>query len=207
MTRLQIIRRLVLLVAIGLAGGAFALHQSRQQPAASVTPVATESGKSAIGGELALTGTDGKPFDTAALKGKLRLVFFGYTFCPDACPTDLLRAGQVLDALGKDADKVAYVFVSVDPTRDTPARIKEFLQDFDPRVIGLTGTQDQIKAAMDKYRVFARKHDETDKQYYLVDHAVLLYFLDGDAGFLRVFRPADTADELVKAIRAELAKD
>lgn len=207
MTKIQIIRRLVLLVAIGLAGVAFAVHQSRQQPAASLTQATAEPGKSAIGGELALTGTDGKPFDTAALKGKLRLVFFGYTFCPDACPTDLLRAGQVLDALGKDADKLAYVFVSVDPARDTPARIKEFLQDFDPRIIGLTGTEEQVKAAMEKYRVFARKHDETDKQYYLVDHAVLLYFLDGDAEFLRVFRPAETADDLVKAIRAELAKE
>ena len=113
-----------------------------------------------VGGPFKLVGTDGQEVTEAAVKGKYSLFFFGFTFCPDACPTALNTFTLVLEKLGPDADKIQPVFVSIDPERDTPEVLKQYLSSFDPRIMGLTGTPEAVAEAAKKFRVYYAKQGE-----------------------------------------------
>jgi protein SCO1 len=158
-------------------------------------------GPSAIGGPFTLTGQDGKPITAQDLKGKPFLVFFGYTHCPDICPTTLFELSEVLHAMGKDADGVNALFVTVDPERDTPAVMKNYLSSFDPHLRGATGTQQQIEAVEKEYRVYAKKVP-TKNGDYSMDHSAVVYLMDKEGHFVAPFklkrRPAEAADALRK---------
>jgi len=158
-------------------------------------------GPSAIGGPFTLTGQDGKPLTAQDLKGKPLLVFFGYTHCPDICPTTLFELSEVLHAMGKDADRVNALFITVDPDRDTPAVMKDYLSSFDPHLRGATGTQQQIDVVEKEYRVYAKKVPTKDGDYSM-DHSAVVYLMDKDGRFVAPFnlkrRPADAADALRK---------
>lgn len=135
-----------------------------------------------IGGPFALIDQDGRPFTDAKLKGKWTLMYFGYTYCPDICPLDTQKLSTGLTAFEKaDARRGAMVqpvFVSVDPARDTPAAVKEFTANFHPRLIGLTGSQAQVDAALKEYRVYARRAGPPGATDYLVDHLAVFYLFD-----------------------------
>jgi protein SCO1/2 len=156
---------------------------------------------SAIGGPFSLTDQDGKPITDADLKGKPSLVFFGYTHCPDVCPTTLFDVSEVLRALGKDADKARALFITVDPQRDTAAVLKDYLASFDPHLRGVTGTPENIAAVEKTYRVYAKKvPTQNGDGDYSMDHTALVYLMDKDGRFVAPFnlkrKPADAAADL-----------
>ena len=155
----------------------------------------------AIGGPFTLTDQNGKPVSDRDLKGKPFLVFFGYTHCPDVCPTTLFDVSEVLRALGPDADRTAALFITVDPERDTPAVLKDYLSSFDPHLHGLTGDQAKIAAAEKSYRAYAAKVPLKDGDYSM-DHTALVYLMDKDGRFVAPFnlkrRPQEAAADLRK---------
>jgi protein SCO1/2 len=144
------------------------------------------AGASAIGGPFTLTDQNGKPITDNDMKGKPFLVFFGYTHCPDVCPTSLFEISELMHALGKDADKTRAMFITVDPERDTPAVMKDYLSSFDPHLIGATGDRKQIDAAEKVYRVYAQKVP-TGNGDYSMDHTALIYLMDKQGRFVAPF--------------------
>jgi protein SCO1 len=134
-----------------------------------------------IGGSFELVSHEGKPFTSAQLKGKPFTIFFGFTYCPEACPTTLLELSNLIKDLGPDADRLNYLFVSVDPERDTPEQLKLYLSAFDQRIIGLTGTLDQIADIAKKYRVYYKK--VSTKEGYTMDHTASVYLMDREGQF------------------------
>jgi protein SCO1 len=153
----------------------------------------------AVGGPFQLEDDSGKPFNSQELKGRPFLVFFGFTHCPDICPTTLFDISQVLRKLGPDADRAGALFITVDPQRDTPAVMKDYLSNFDPHLIGLTGSQAQIDAAIKAYRVYAKKVP-LDNGDYTMDHTAVVYLMDKDGHFVAPFNlkrtPQAAADDL-----------
>jgi protein SCO1 len=153
----------------------------------------------AIGGPFTLTDTSGAKVTEASLKGHPTLIFFGYTHCPDVCPTSLFEMSEVLRAMGPDADKVNALFVTVDPERDTPAAMKEYMASFDPHLKGLTGTPDEVTKALTAYRVYARKVPLKDGDYSM-DHTALVYLMDRNGRFVAPFSlkrsPEEAATDL-----------
>ncbi|QOZ23026.1 MULTISPECIES: SCO family protein [Bradyrhizobium] len=146
----------------------------------------TVAAPSAIGGPFQLTDQVGKPVTDNDLKGKPTLIFFGFTHCPDVCPTSLFEISEVLKAMGKDADRVNAYFVSVDPERDTQAAMKEYLSSFDPHLRGLTGDPAAIAKVLSAYRVYAKKVPLKDGDY-TMDHTALIYLMDRDGRFVSPF--------------------
>jgi protein SCO1 len=144
-------------------------------------------GPSAIGGPFKLIDQDGKPITDQDFKGRPLLVFFGYTHCPDICPTTLFEMSEVLRVLGKDADQVNALFITVDPERDTPAMMKDYLSSFDPHMRGATGDQKAIDAVEKAYRVYAKKVPTKDGDYSM-DHTALVYLMDKQGRFVAPFK-------------------
>jgi protein SCO1/2 len=160
---------------------------------------------SAIGGPFHLVDQNGKPFTDADLKGKWHLVFFGYTHCPDVCPTTLNELSLALDKLGKDArGNVGVVFISVDPERDTPAVLKSYVASFDAPVTALSGTADEVAQAAKSYRVFYAKHQRSDGGYDM-DHSAVIYVMDPEGRFTATFTPDSTADAIALRLQKLLS--
>jgi protein SCO1 len=159
----------------------------------------TGPGVSAIGGPFSLIDQNGKPVTDQDMRGRPYLVFFGYTHCPDICPTTLFELSEVLRALGKDADKTGAIFISIDPERDTPAAMKDYLSSFDPHLVGATGDVKAIEQAEKAYRVYAKKVPG-EKGDYSMDHTALVYLMDKQGRFVAPFKlsgkPEDAAAEL-----------
>jgi protein SCO1/2 len=155
-------------------------------------------GPSAIGGPFKLTDQNGKAITEADFKGKPTLVFFGFTHCPDVCPTTLFEVSEVLRTLGKDADRVNALFVTVDPERDTPSLMKEYLSAFDPHIVGGTGDAQAVAATEKVYRVYSKKVP-TDGGY-TMDHSAIIYLMDKDGRFVAPFnlkrKPEEAAADL-----------
>jgi protein SCO1 len=155
----------------------------------------------AIGGPFKLTGNDGRPISNETFKGKPYLVFFGYTHCPDVCPTTLFDMSQVMAALGKDADRAAGLFITVDPERDTPAVMKDYLSNFDPHLLGATGDLKTIEKVEKEFRVYAKKVPIKDGDYSM-DHSAVIYLMDKEGRFVAPFnlkrKPAESAAALRK---------
>ena len=146
----------------------------------------TVAAPSAIGGPFQLTDQSGQTVTEKNLLGKPSLIFFGYTHCPDVCPTSLFEMSEVLQAMGKDADRVNAYFVSVDPERDTAATMKDYLSSFDPHLKGLTGDPAAVAKIISEYRVYAKKVPLKDGDYSM-DHTALVYLMDRDGKFVAPF--------------------
>ena len=157
------------------------------------------SGSAAIGGPFNLIDQDGKAITDQDFKGRPFLVFFGYTRCPDICPATLFEVSEVMQALGADADRAGALFITVDPGRDTPAAMKDYLSSFDPHLRGATGDAAAIAAAEKAYRVYAKKVP-TDNGDYSMDHTALVYLMDKQGRFVAPFKlnrkPEDAAADL-----------
>jgi protein SCO1/2 len=159
----------------------------------------TGLGPSAIGGPFKLIDENGKPITDQDMKGRPFLVFFGYRHCPDICPTTLFEMSEVMRALGNDADRIGALFITVDPARDTPEGMKDYLSSFDPHLRGATGDPKAIDAVEKAYRVYAKKVP-TDNGDYSMDHTALVYLMDKQGRFVAPFKlnrkPEDAAADL-----------
>ena len=161
------------------------------------------SAPSAIGGPFQLSDQAGQTVTDASLKGKPTLIFFGFTHCPDVCPTSLFEISEVLKAMGTDADKVNAWFVSVDPERDTAAAMKDYLSSFDPHLKGLTGEPAAVAKVISAYRVYAKKVPLKDGDY-TMDHTALIYLMDRDGHFVSPFNLKRTPEEAAKDLKRYL---
>jgi protein SCO1/2 len=148
----------------------------------------------AIGGSFELTDQNGQAVTEKAMKGHPTLIFFGFTHCPDVCPTSLFEMSEVLRAMGKDADRVNAYFISVDPERDTREAMKDYLSSFDPHLKGLTGNPEQVAKVISAYRVYARKVPLKDGDY-TMDHTALIYLMDRDGRFVSPFNIKRTPEQ------------
>ncbi|CAI5471741.1 unnamed protein product [Closterium sp. Yama58-4] len=161
-------------------------------------------GKAAIGGPFTLVDGQGKPFTEADLKGRWALLYFGFTFCPDICPSELIKIAQAVDLVEKQVGvRVVPVFISVDPERDTAEQVKEYVKEFHPRMIGLTGTPEQVKAAARAFRVYYMKTEEEGYDY-LVDHSIISYLMSPEFEFVKFFGRNHTPEGLADGIAGEI---
>ncbi|HWW48237.1 MAG TPA: SCO family protein [Xanthobacteraceae bacterium] len=157
----------------------------------------------AIGGPFQLTDNHGKTVTEKDLQGRPSLIFFGFTHCPDVCPTALFEISEVLRAMGPDASRVNAFFISVDPERDTVSAMKDYLSSFDPNLRGLTGDSEAIAKVIASYRVYAKKVPLKDGDY-TMDHTALIYLMDRKGNFVRPFDLKRTPEEAAKELRSYL---
>ena len=157
----------------------------------------------AVGGPFHLEDQNGRPVSDADMKGKPFLVFFGFTHCPDICPTTLFEISQVMKSLGPDADRTGALFITVDPERDTPAVLKDYLSNFDPHLRGLTGDRPSIDAAIKAYRVYAKKVP-LDNGDYTMDHTAVVYLMDKNGRFVAPFNMKRTPEAQAAELRRYL---
>lgn len=195
-------RRLILPLVVFLLGAA-ALAAAAFITFAPGGRQAGQSLASSVGGPFALTTTEGKTLTDKDLRGAPFLVFFGYTHCPDVCPTTLFQISEILRALGPDA-KIKALFVTVDPERDTPQLMQDYVGSFDPRIIGLSGDRAAIDKVMAEYRVYARKAPGKLDEYSM-DHSALVYLMDRNGRFLRSFNIERPPEQAAAELRSVLA--
>jgi protein SCO1/2 len=176
--------RILVISSAFLAGLALCLGVILMLSGRLSAPVAQQV--AAIGGPFKLIDQDGRALSDADLKGHPFLVFFGFTHCPDVCPTTLFEVSQVLRALGPDADRVRALFITVDPERDTAPLMKDYLSSFDRHVVGLTGDPAAIAAVAKAYRVYYKKVP-LDAGSYTMDHTAIVYLMDKDGRFVAPF--------------------
>lgn len=188
-----------LIIAIGFAGRGMLFGDSSQPPA----PVA---GMPSIGGPFTLVDHDGKTVTDQSFQGQYRVMFFGYTYCPDVCPTALGTMATAMERLPPEVEKrITPIFVSVDYERDTPETLKSYVRNFHQRAIGLTGSREQVIEAAKAYRVYFAKAEQKDGPY-LMDHSSIVYFMGPDGKFLTHFNhmtpPEQMAETMAKFIKA-----
>ena len=153
----------------------------------------------ALGGPFTLVDHTGRTVTERDFAGRALLVYFGFTYCPDVCPTELGTIAAALDAMGTAGERVTPVFISIDPARDTPELLARFTEYMHPRMIGLTGTPEQVAAASRAYRTFYRVQDP-EQEFYLIDHSTLTYLVFPDLGFVEYFRRDVTPEEMAARV-------
>lgn len=166
--------------------------------------------ESLFGGPFELTDHDGRTVTDGTFRGRFTLLYFGYTFCPDLCPTNLLTMAEALEALGPEGKRVQPLFVTVDPERDNPAALRDYMAHFGPRFLGLRGTPAQTRAVLKAWRIHRRKvpaEAGADAGDYLVDHATLTFLMGPDGRFRTLF-PHDTrVEKMTATLRRYLAAE
>jgi protein SCO1/2 len=202
-SRPRILFAVACLALAAVIGGAVVLNLNA---ARAVQPQASSSGKALIGGPFQLVDQDGRAVDQRLLRGKWSAVFFGYTFCPDVCPTNLQTMAAVEDKLGAKAKDLQVVFVSIDPGRDTPQQLKAYLSSkaFPQGTIGLTGTPAQVDVAAKAYRVYYAKNGSGSD--YTMDHSSVTYLMDPKGEFVSVIPYGMTPDQVADQVRSAMSK-
>lgn len=185
---------MALALAAGLGAGYLWLGTGQREPAVSGTP--------AIGGDFTLTDQTGAQRTAADFRGQYMLVFFGFTHCPDFCPTSLQVMAEAVDALGAEGEKVVPVFITVDPARDTVPVLKDYVELFHPRMVGLTGTDGEVAQAAKAYRVYYAKAGEGED--YLMDHSSFTYLMGPNGTYLAHFSYGTPPDKMADRIRSFL---
>jgi protein SCO1/2 len=195
--------------ASAIALALFAIHpavaqeEDRPDPARMMDDLMW--GRGHVGGPFELVDQTGRKRTDADFRGKFLIVYFGYTYCPDVCPTDLMEIGLALDKLGDDGAKVQPLFISVDPERDTPGVLANYLSMFNSRIVGLTGTPAQIRAAADAYKAYYTKVYPEKRDVYLIDHTGFIYLMGPSGDYVGFFPPGTSADRMVEVIRQQFA--
>ncbi len=188
----------ILVVLAAFVAGAFALTAG-----VMVFAPAEKTRPSSVGGPFALVNQDGSTVTDADYRGKPFLVFFGFTHCPDICPTTLFEVSEVLNRLGKDAEKVNAIFVTVDPERDTPEKLKLYLSSFHPQISALSGSEAQVEAIKKAYFVYA-KRVPLEGGSYTMDHTSIVYLMDKEGKFIAPFNLKRDADAAAADLRRRL---
>jgi protein SCO1/2 len=151
-----------------------------------------------IGGPFTLVDETGATVTDKDVLTKPSLVYFGYTFCPDICPLDSARNADAVDILAEQGFDVTPVFITIDPARDTPEVVASFTENLHPKMIGLTGSEEQVKAASAAYKTYFRKQASEDPDFYLMDHSTFTYLVLPQTGFVEFFRRDDTAEQMAE---------
>jgi protein SCO1/2 len=159
-----------------------------------------------VGGPFALTDHTGRLRTDGEFRGKLMVVYFGYTYCPDVCPTDLLAISQAIEALGPAGDAVQPLFITVDPERDTVAHLAEYVSAFHPRLIGLTGPSEDIRKVALSYKAYYAKVVAGPGEDYVIDHTGVIYLMGRGGEYLGFVPPQTTPQRLIEIIRGQLTK-
>jgi cytochrome oxidase Cu insertion factor (SCO1/SenC/PrrC family) len=175
-----------------ISAGVWMVTQSRQ---------AGDAGSTLVGGPFQLTDHTGAAVTEADYAGSYKIVYFGYTYCPDVCPTGLTVITEALDLLGSESKAVKPLFITVDPERDTTAVMADYHQHFHPSFSNLTGTVEQIADVARAYRVFYQKVEDADAGVYLMDHSAVTYLMAPGGGFLAHFGSETTPEQLAEALR------
>ena len=187
---------IILLIAAGFGSYAYmnrALHQQQG------------SGVALVGGPFSLVDQDGRRVTEKDFLGKYMLVFFGYTYCPDICPTELQVMSAALDQLGLEADRIQPIFVSIDPARDTPEVLKAYVANFGPRLIGLTGSPEEVAAIAKAYRAYyAKAGNGSTGTDYLMDHSSIIYLMGPDGRFVKHMPYTTDAAKLATELKETL---
>ena len=179
--------------------------------AADEQPSATEMmedlmyGRGSVGGPFTLTDQNGQKRSDSEFRGKLMIVYFGYTFCPDVCPADLMAITQALDALGPSAEGIQPLFITVDPERDAPL-LKDYVAAFHQGFIGLTGSPEEIRKIANSYKAYFRKVPRERKGEYSIDHTGVIYLMGRDGEYLGFLPPQTAPEKLTEVLRKYLAK-
>lgn len=185
-------------LALGVLGAVGLIPSVRDRLTA---PGAAVVGKAQVGGPFKLVDATGRTVTDADYRGRYMMVYFGYTFCPDVCPAGLQVMAAALDKLGSKADKIVPIFISIDPARDTPAKMGEYVKSFGPRFVGLTGSEAEIAAAAKAYRVYFRKVDDPKSPAdYTMDHSSIIYVMDPKGEFVMHFTHATSADTIAERL-------
>ena len=220
--RRTILAALSIVLAATVAGAWFL---TRARAPGSSAEIGKAAQALSIGGPFSLVDQTGKPVTDKDFRGKFLLVFFGYTYCPDICPTELQIISQAMDALGAAGEIVQPIFVTVDPERDTPEVMADYVGNFHPRLLGLTGTGDQVAAAAKAYRVYFSKFypppetlsgeseagrvtvgkDEDNSEYFM-NHSAIIYLMGPDGRFREFFSHGTSPDEMAGKIRRHLRR-
>lgn len=202
-SRLRLVRRIAIGLAAVILVAVVAVIAEQRLTGPHRTGTAPEV---KIGGPFTLTDHTGRQVTEQDFRGKAMLMFFGYTYCPDVCPTSLTEISAAMDKLGPLAAKVVPILVSIDPERDTPEVLKDYVGHFHPGIVGLTGTPEQIKQAAKAYRVyFAKVPDKGgDKDAYLMDHSSVIYLMGPDGKFLAHFSTQTDAETMAAKIKSLL---
>jgi protein SCO1 len=187
--------------ALIVAGGSYMTYRLLTREAAPV--VSTSTGSPLIRSEFELVDQSGRPIRDEDLRGKWQLVFFGFTACPDICPTTLSNITAALEELGPTAEKLQPLLITVDPERDTPPVLKDYLASFDPRILALTGTPEQAAAALKGFRVYAAKNP-TDGDDYTVDHSTFIYLMDPQGAYATHFSAQTPIEDMATKLRERL---
>ena len=161
-------------------------------------------GVALVGGPFELVDSNGRTVRDDAFRGRLMLVYFGYTWCPDVCPTELQNMSAAMDLLGDDAAEVAPIFITVDPERDTVETMAEYREHFHPSLVALTGSPPQVAAAAKAYRVYYAKGPSDRPGEYLMDHSSFVYLMDRKGGYLTHFAPATPPEQMAARVREHL---
>jgi protein SCO1/2 len=195
----------VFLVAAALfaviVGGVFLLAKRDEN---STLSASSGTGSALVGGPFTLTDQFGKTRTDADFRGKFLLVFFGYTYCPDFCPNELNTMSDAMSLLGADAAKVQPVFITIDPARDTVEQMRLYAESFDPRLLALTGTPDQIAVVAKAYRVYYAKAQGASGDDYLMDHSTFVYLMGPEGTYVTHFRYGMSAQDMAAGIRKYL---
>ena len=169
----------------------------------------TSTGTAEIGGAFSLINQDGESVTQDDFLGRPHLIYFGFSYCPDICPSALQRLGRALDIVGKKADRFQPVFISIDPERDTPDDLKQYVtaNGFPDNLIGLTGSQAQIDQAVAAYRVYAKRVDDPQSAAgYTMDHSSIIFLMDEDGQYVTLFADSNTPGEIAERLKVFLKK-
>jgi cytochrome oxidase Cu insertion factor (SCO1/SenC/PrrC family) len=194
-----------LLVMASMFGCGLAAAAEQEQPSAAQMMDDLMYGRGPIGGPFTLTDRNGKPRSDIEFRGKLMIVYFGYTFCPDVCPADLMSISQALEALGLVAEGVQPVFITIDPERDTKV-LAEYLAAFHPSFVGLTGSLEDIRKVANSYKAFYVKVPGERSGEYSIDHTGVVYLIGRSGEYLGFMPPQTSPDRLTEVLRKNLAR-
>ena len=197
------IRTFAIVVVVALAGVGVWLHV-RTPPEIGAESIGGLVVGADVGGAFTLTDQDGGKFGLADLAGRYALVYFGYTFCPDVCPTELGKIAAAIDLLGADGARVTPVLVTIDPARDTVAVLHDYVPLFHDRMVGLTGTTGEIRDVARLYRVFFRKVETAESADYLMDHSSFVYLIAPDGRVVAMFNYGTDAAAIATAVRQHM---
>lgn len=202
------LRKILIIVALAIATSVAITWALRTfSPVAVPLPQPTTSGTPLIGGPFTLVASNGETVTDQTYRGKWALIFFGYTFCPDVCPTTLNNMTVALEKLGSEATKVQPLFITIDPARDTRDVLTEYLKSFDPRILGLTGAQAQIDRVVKEYRIYvAQQKSETDDKNYLISHSGYLYLMSPEGKFVNVIQGSEDGEAIAAWLRKEMTR-